>query len=111
MTVFISGGITDVPDFKVKFKAAEKRLRELGFNVINPAGLQDNVAVGDFSHYDYMNICVALLELSDCAYFLDGWDKSDGSKEEFFYANKIGIPTITQDEERIVGVQIWEKCN
>ena len=34
MTVFISGGITDVPDFKEKFKAAEKHLREQGFNAI-----------------------------------------------------------------------------
>ena len=47
MTVYISGAITDVPDFKDRFKEAEKHLRELGFNVINPAGLQDNVTVGD----------------------------------------------------------------
>ena len=44
MTVFISGGITDVPDFEEKFREAEKHLMELGFNVINPAGLQDQPA-------------------------------------------------------------------
>ena len=109
MTVFISGGITDVPDFKERFKKAERHLRGLGFNVINPAGLQDNVAVGDFSHYDYMNICVALIELTDCVYFLDGWENSDGSRDEFNYACKIGIPTVTQDEERIMGERVWEK--
>lgn len=109
MTVFISGGITDVPDFKEKFKSAEKHLRELGFNVINPSGLQDNVTVGDFTHYDYMNICVALLELSDCVYFLDGWENSDGSNNEFEYAGKMDIPRITQDEERIMGARVWEK--
>lgn len=110
MTVFISGGITDVPDFKERFKEAEKHLRELGFNAINPAGLQDNVTVGDFTHYDYMNICVALLELTDCVYFLDGWENSDGSRDEFLYASNLDIPRITQDEERIMGERVWEKC-
>ena len=33
MTVFISGGITDVPDFKERIKEAEKHLRWRGFNV------------------------------------------------------------------------------
>ena len=28
MTVYISGGITDVPDFKDRFKKAENHLRE-----------------------------------------------------------------------------------
>ena len=110
MTVYISGGITDVPDFKERFKEAEKHLRDLCFNVINPAGLQDNVTIGEFTHYDYMNICVALLELSDCAYFLDGWDNSDGSKDEFSYAGDLNIPRITQDEERIIGARVWGKC-
>ena len=107
MTVYISGAITDAPDFKDRFKEAEKHLRGLGFNVINPAGLQDNVTIGDFTHYDYMNICVALIELTDCVYFLDGWENSDGSKDEYNYACNIGIPTVTQDEERIMGEEIW----
>lgn len=110
MTVYISGGITDVPDFKDRFKKAENHLRELGFNVINPAGLQDNVTVGDFTHSDYMDICVALLELSDCAYFLDNWESSGGATAEFQHAQMIGIITITQDLERIMGERIWEKC-
>ena len=108
MTVYISGGITDVPDFKDRFKEAEKHLRELGFNVINPAGLQDNVTVGDFTHSDYMDICVALLELSDCVYFLDNWESSGGATAEYQYARKIGISSVTQDLERIMGEEIWE---
>ena len=110
MTVYISGAITDAPDFKDRFKEAEKHLRELGFNVINPAGLQDNVTVGDFTHSDYMNICVALLELSDCVYFLDNWESSGGATAEFQHAHMIGIATVTQDLERIMGERIWEKC-
>ena len=110
MTVYISGGITDVPDFKERFKEAEKHLRGLGFNIINPAGLQDNVTVGDFTHSDYMDICVALLELSDCVYFLDNWESSGGATAEYQYAHKLGIPTVTQDLERIMGERVWEKC-
>ena len=109
MTVYISGGITDVPDFKERFKEAEKHLRGLGFNIINPAGLQDNVTVGDFTHSDYMDICVALLELSDCTYFLDNWESSGGATAEYQSAHKLGIPTVTQDLERIMGERVWEK--
>ncbi len=50
MTVYISGGITNVRNFKDKFKAAEKHLLKLGFNVINPAELQGSVMHGEFKH-------------------------------------------------------------
>ena len=111
MTVYISGGITDVPDFKERFKKAERHLRELGFNVINPAGLQDNVTIGDFTHYDYMNFCIGLLELSDCVYFLDNWEQSDGSKSEMQQARLLNKKIVKEDEERIAGKRVWSGCD
>ena len=111
MTVYISGGITDVPDFKERFKKAEKHLTGLGFNVINPAGLQDNVTIGDFTHYDYMNFCIGLLELSDCVYFLDNWEQSDGAKSEMQQARLLKMKRVKEDEERIAGKRVWNGCN
>lgn len=111
MTVYISGGITDVPDFKERFKNAERHLRGLGFNVINPAGLQDNVTIGDFTHYDYMNFCIGLLELSDCIYFLDNWEQSDGAKTEMRQARLLNKKIVKEDEERIAGKRVWSGCN
>ena len=111
MTVYISGGITDVPDFKERFKKAERHLRGLGFNVINPAGLQDNVTIGDFTHYDYMNFCIGLLELSDCVYFLDNWEQSDGSKSEMQQARLLNKKIVKEDEERIAGKRVWSGCD
>ena len=110
MTVYISGGITDVPDFKERFKKAEEHLRDLGFNVINPAGLQDNVLTGDFDYSFYINLCLLLVELSDCIYMLDGWDKSDGAKEERRNAELVMKEIITEQEEREKGEMVWMKC-
>ena len=111
MTVYISGGITDVPDFKERFKKAERHLRGLGFNVINPAGLQDNVTIGDFTHYDYMNFCIGLLELSDCVYFLDNWEQSDGAKTEMRQTRLLNKKIVKEDEERTAGKRVWSGCN
>nr|WP_315104212.1 DUF4406 domain-containing protein [uncultured Catonella sp.] len=110
MTVYISGGISNVPDFKEKFKAAEKHIRGLGFNVINPAGLKDNVMVGDFGYADYMNICLFLLESADCVYMLNGWERSEGAKTERKSAEISMIPIVTEQEEREKGEMVWIKC-
>lgn len=110
MTVYISGGITDVPNYKEKFKKAENHLRELGFNVINPAGLKDNVLIGNFSYGDYINICLLLLQSSDCVYALDGWEESDGANIERRNAETSMIPIVTALEEREKGEMVWMKC-
>lgn len=111
MTVYISGGITGVPNFKEKFRKAERHLRETGFDVINPSGLKDNVLIGGFDYGAYMNICLLLLEAAaDCIYLLDGWEKSDGAKEEKRYAERCMKEVITEQEEREKGEMVWMKC-
>ena len=81
MTVCISGGITNVPNFKERFKKAERHLRELGFDVINPAGLQDSVAIGDFTH------------------------------TEMRLARLLNKKIVKEDEERVTGKRVWSGCN
>ena len=110
MTVYISGGITGVPDYKEKFKRAERHLIELGFNVINPAGLEDHVMIGKFEYGDYLNMCLLMLETADCIYLLDGWENSDGAKEEARNAGILMKEVITEAEEREKGDMVWMKC-
>lgn len=107
MTVYISGGITNIPDFKERFKKAEKHLRGLGFNVINPAALQGNVMIGEFKNGEYMDICVPLLSLSDCIYLLDGWQESEGAKREVRQSRVFGLSIVTQRAEKEKGEAVW----
>ena len=109
MTVYISGGITNVRNFKDKFKAAEKHLLKLGFNVINPAELQGSVMHEEFKHGEYMDICIPLLSLSNCIYLLNGWQESEGAKREIRQARVFGLSIVTQRAEEEKGRAIWEQ--
>lgn len=40
MRIYISGGITNVPDYKAKFHKAEMDLKAKGYEVINPTVLR-----------------------------------------------------------------------
>lgn len=110
MTVYISGGISGVPDYKSKFKKAEEHILNLGFKAINPAGLKGNVMAGDFDYGDFMNMCLLMLETADCVYALDGWEKSDGAKEERRNAEILMKEIVTEAEEREKGEMVWMKC-
>jgi hypothetical protein len=90
-TVYISGPITNDPDYMRKFAEAEKWIREnLGCKVINPAVEVPKVLKSYFkitipTHADYMLASIYLMtrqgNTSVC--FLDGWRKSKGCNEEY----------------------------
>ena len=110
MKVYISGGITNVPNFKERFKSAETHLRGLGFNVINPAEL-NNVMLGEFKHGEYRATCIPLLSLSDCIYLLDGWQESEGVKREVRQSRVFGLSIVTQRAEKEKGEAVWAQFN
>lgn len=84
--IYIAGKMTGLPDLgREKFNAAEKWLRELGYNVLNPACLP----VGLPSKC-YMPICLAMLEQADGILLLDGWEDSPGAQIEKAYADYQG---------------------
>lgn len=87
-TIYISGMISDDPDYKEKFRAAHQMLEHCGFEVLNPAEL---VKVSDEKDYtDYLSEAVFLMLQCDQLYMLKGWSTSTGAKLELKLAKMLG---------------------
>ena len=81
LKIFISGPISNDPNYKENFNKAETELKKLGFAVMNPAILPP-----DFDWQDYMDITIPMQNICDISYFLPNWEKSKGAKQEHFNA-------------------------
>ena len=85
MKIYIAGKITDYPEYKDKFNAAEESIRAAGDIAVNPAKLND--ILGDnFEHDEYMQVCYRLIDLCDGIFLLDNWHDSIGARLERAYA-------------------------
>ena len=81
MRIYISGSISNNPDFQSRFLAAESMLQRLGYETINPGRLC-LVAPG-LTHRQYMAVCMKLLRFADAIYMLDGYERSKGAMKEY----------------------------
>lgn len=89
MKVYISGSISNNPNYKKQFKAAEKKLKKQGHQVFNPTCIP-NI----FNWFEFMKIDLAALECCDSIYMLKGWQLSKGANCELQKAvllNKVVI--------------------
>lgn len=82
--VYISGGITNVPNYKENFARAEKKLKNLGFEVINPVAMEE--ALPKLAYEEYMKLDMCYLSICNTIYLLKGWEKSCGANREYGYA-------------------------
>ena len=82
MKIYISGAVTNTTDYAERFDRAEKELIEKGFTVINPVKVNAELP-DDIEYEDYMRMCYCMLDMCDCIYMLDGWEKSNGAVREF----------------------------
>ena len=86
MKIYISGAITDNPNYKKQFAEAEKKLIAEGHSVINPAKKNKG-----FEYKEYIDLGLIELMHCDAIYLLDGWMESRGSRLEFQYALTIDM--------------------
>ena len=83
MLVYISGAITNDPNYKDKFAKAEKYLTDKGHEVINPAKVAESLP--ELNYGFYLHIDKALIDICEAVYFLKDWGQSIGAREEYLY--------------------------
>jgi hypothetical protein len=84
---YIAGAISSKLDtYQYDFSDAETVISWYGFKVLSPAWLP--VGLHDYS--DYMKISKEMLMASDIVFFLDGWEESNGARQEYEWAKKFG---------------------
>ena len=89
--IYISGKITNNPNYKAEFEAAELALKIAGFQPVNPAEehLPDGATWADYMRQDIKLLCDC-----DAIYMLNGWRESAGAKIEHKLAQDLGIEII-----------------
>jgi hypothetical protein len=93
MRIYISGPVTGTEDYMARFQAAEHKLEEKGYTVINPAKV--NAELPDtLAHNEYMVVSLAMMELCDAVYMMDGWQESKGCSIEFEHAFNNGLAIV-----------------
>ena len=87
MKIYISGEITNNPNYKEDFERAEDYLqREYpSADIINPA-LVNSFLPKSTTYEEYMKMSFCMLDMCDSIYMLQGWEKSCGANREYGYA-------------------------
>lgn len=103
MKVYISGAITDNPDYMEHFAAAELELLKMGHTAVNPAKLSSIIMNQfleetkiEYDHDDWLITVMVLLKHCDAIYFISGWDRSQGALQEYQAAKKLGLQVMFQ---------------
>lgn len=82
MIGYLSGPITGHTGYRQEFEAAAEELLALGYNVINPAAIDDAIPVECMSYEEIMRIDLELLSTADYLVQLPGWERSIGASRE-----------------------------
>lgn len=100
-TVYLSGKITGTDDYESRFLAAEKKMRERGFDVSNPvrAGkwLERYLAPATPTWVQYMKSAIKAMMCADAIYMLKGYRESKGARLELFLAKILQYEIIYEE--------------
>jgi hypothetical protein len=87
--IYISGPMTGIEQFNhPAFANQAKRLRSLGFDVVNPAEHGEEVGL---EWHQYLRKDIRLLVDCNAIYMLPGWSKSKGARLEHYIAVELGF--------------------
>ena len=95
MIGYLSGPISNDPNYKKHFGWAAKRLKDLGYAVINPADLFKMAPVDELEYEDIMDVDLVLLLKADYLIQLPGWEASKGACIECGYARAQSMPVLS----------------
>jgi len=91
--IYIAGTMTGVPEHNFPaFHAAAGRLRQAGWDVVNPA--ENFGGQTDLTRATYLRADVALLVTCNAIAMLSGWEDSKGAKLEYLLARELGMPVL-----------------
>lgn len=105
MLIYLSGGITNVPNYLERFAKTETLLTKIGDKVINPAKINAQLPE-DTDYDDYMRLSFVLLDMADAIYMMNGWEKSKGARMELLKAYQTGKRIIFEGEDKHVGLEM-----
>ena len=89
MKVYISGPIAGTTDYLERFAKEDRKLKEKGHEVINPAAV--NAMLPESTSYEeYMKMSICMLDMCEGIYLMKGWEKSCKANREYGYAMAAG---------------------
>lgn len=88
MRIYLSGPITNEPNYRRNFKVAQDILAENGYlDVVNPAELCQVISKTGKDDYEMlMDVCINMLRTCDIVLFLPKWKTSHGCGREYQFA-------------------------
>lgn len=93
--VYLSGPMTGIPDFNFPaFNAEAARLRALGYEVANPAEMNDSAT----PYNECLRNDLSALMTCDTVAMLDGWMNSNGAHLEMHIAHRVGMRIVMARE-------------
>lgn len=97
--IYISGAVTNNPNYKQEFAEAEIRLKKAGYKeIINPVKIMANLPP-ETPYKVYMDLSLFLLRDCSEVYMLDGWKNSKGARLEHEYAECAGMKILYEKDE------------
>lgn len=101
--IYISGPISNTPDYIERFSAAEKNLSSPVTEVFNPVRYTQSIFTNpeEVPWIVLMEILINKLKYNNFThmYMMKGWQESDGAVIERAYARKLGIELIYEVEK------------
>ncbi len=87
MKIYISGAITNNPNYKEDFERAEDYINKNFENaaIINPALVNSHLPKST-THKEYMKMSFCMLDMADAIYMIKNWKTSCGASQEYGYA-------------------------
>ena len=111
--IYISGGMSDIPNYEDNFNRAENTLKVFDYIPFNPIKWNEPMIKFGLSYLEMIKIDLTYLSMCDSIYMLKGWEKSEGACAELYFALYNGIKVEFEGEfkgEKYNIVELSQKC-